>query len=673
MSQRYPISIRLTGVMDKDKKKMYITSVLWSDEEEILIYRTVEDFKKMHKLLKKAFPGSKKSDRMVPKFKVTKTAKAGQKNGSTKSLNYLQPLQNYCNQLLSCDPQVNQSVHLIQFLHPRNEELQPEYSMNSIIITPPESQAHKEQTFSQGGNVTQPFATETYRCVAPYETKDTKNKPFKVALDEKVDVLIKDKAGWWLVENEDKCLAWFPAPYLERTDDEPEEDNIDGLPERGLFYTVIKSYKSTKDDEITVSIGVAVEVLQKSENGWWLIRHKGKAGYIPSMYLKPPSQSRMVGGQIGRSSPTLLKPSNLAAQSQLMSRSQENLQSPNSPRATSPNLLQPQSKQLSKSTEILTPPATTRPPVPKLAVTLPPKARPVPPPKRSPSPNARQFSMPDERQAPPSNERRASPPYTKPYSLPNAQQPPPANAMYVPTPIIMVDSETDIDLPLSLIGESEDEFTSDSEFSSDEFSSSSPSTTLSMSTDDYRLHRSRSPEPPPKNTLYPQNGRMMPAISDPNLFQSVSAPRAGMNLSMSTDDYRRPPKSRTPPPPARKTLSPESATAGRMAPSISESNLFQRVSTPYAGTNLSMSTDDYRQPPKSRTPPPPSRNTLSPESATGPRMAPSVSDSNIFKAVSAPRVPPRPLTKEILTRCTTITRKNANRSPSPTPTPIQSR
>jgi len=45
------------------------------------------------------------------------------------------------------------------------------------------------------GNVTQPFVTETYRCVASYETKDTKNKPFKVALDETVDVLIKDKAG----------------------------------------------------------------------------------------------------------------------------------------------------------------------------------------------------------------------------------------------------------------------------------------------------------------------------------------------------------------------------------------------------------------------------------------------------------------------------------------------
>lgn len=45
------------------------------------------------------------------------------------------------------------------------------------------------------GNVTQPFVTETYRCVAPYETKDTKNKPFKAAMNETLDVLIKDKAG----------------------------------------------------------------------------------------------------------------------------------------------------------------------------------------------------------------------------------------------------------------------------------------------------------------------------------------------------------------------------------------------------------------------------------------------------------------------------------------------
>ncbi|XP_037111603.1 NADPH oxidase organizer 1-like isoform X2 [Syngnathus acus] len=551
-SPRYPITIRLTGVMEKDKKKMYITSVLWSDEEEIVIYRTVEDFKKMHKLIKKAFPGTKKSERIVPKFKVTKKAKAGQKNGPSKSLNYLKPLQRYCNELLSCDPQVNQSVHLIQFLHPKNEELQPEYSRNGVIIKPPETQTQQEQVFTKGSNVTQPFSTETYRCVAPYETKDTKNKPFKVVVDEKVDVLIKDKAGWWLVENEDKCMAWFPAPYLERTDDEPEEDNIDGLPERGLFYTVTKSYKSNKDDEITVSIGASVEVLQKSENGWWLIRYNGKAGYIPSMFLKPPSHIRMGGGHHGHSSPIL------------------------NPR--------PLTRQLSRSLEVLSPPVSTSPaakPTPSISL---PKPKPVPPantrrapspdPRHTPSPGAGHTSLPNPGRSSPTNRGHASPSSPGRSSPPNPVQslPPnrghvsPPNANYVPTPIILVENEDMNDLPLSLTMDSEDDFTSDSDFSSDEYNSSSASTTIS--------------------------------------------------LSMSTDNYR------------------------------------------------------MRH---SRTPPPPSRNILDPQSATGGKMMPAVSDPNIFKSVSAPKVPPRPQTEEILSRCTTITRKNVNRSPSPTPTPIQTR
>lgn len=47
----------------------------------------------------------------------------------------------------------------------------------------------------QAGSITHPFVTQTYRCVAAYETKDTKNRPFKVHKDERLDVLIKDPAG----------------------------------------------------------------------------------------------------------------------------------------------------------------------------------------------------------------------------------------------------------------------------------------------------------------------------------------------------------------------------------------------------------------------------------------------------------------------------------------------
>lgn len=45
------------------------------------------------------------------------------------------------------------------------------------------------------GNVSQPFVTKLYRCLAPYETKDIKNRPFSVTVDEILEVLIKDQAG----------------------------------------------------------------------------------------------------------------------------------------------------------------------------------------------------------------------------------------------------------------------------------------------------------------------------------------------------------------------------------------------------------------------------------------------------------------------------------------------
>ncbi len=64
---------------------------------------------------------------------------------------------------------------------------------DSIMIMP------SETSLSSGNvgmnNVTQPFVTETYQCIAPYETKNTKNLPFKVEVDEMVDVLIKDHKG----------------------------------------------------------------------------------------------------------------------------------------------------------------------------------------------------------------------------------------------------------------------------------------------------------------------------------------------------------------------------------------------------------------------------------------------------------------------------------------------
>ncbi|XP_055040341.2 NADPH oxidase organizer 1a [Misgurnus anguillicaudatus] len=286
--QRYPVNIRLVGVMHLQRNKLYMTTVLWSDQNEITVYRSLKDFQNLHRQLKKKFPSNpmKRSERIVPKFKAVRVIKNMQKWNPSKSVLRLKALDEYCTELLKSDARISQSPELMQFIQPNPQDLNSDLRKNSIVIMPSETSLGTNGVKSSAGDITQPFVTEMYRCLATYETKDTKNRPFKVKADEIVDVLIKDKGGWWLVENESKNLAWFPAPYLVRAEND-DDDDADVIQDESVLYVVSRSYKATNSDEISVQIGAVVEALQKSDNGWWLIRYNQKAGYIPSMYLQP--------------------------------------------------------------------------------------------------------------------------------------------------------------------------------------------------------------------------------------------------------------------------------------------------------------------------------------------------------------------------------------------------
>ncbi|XP_036937415.1 NADPH oxidase organizer 1-like [Acanthopagrus latus] len=294
--QRFVISARMIGSVHRDtpKLKVFMMSVLWSDEAEVIVYRSFQEFKKFHRQLKKRFPLQnmlRKKDRMIPKFSGEANRSSRQQKESKRSVQRIKFLESYCDKLLKCDAAVTQSSEVRQFFMPKDHDLQPDYTKNSIMIL-----LSDDASGGGGGNVassvTHPFVTQTYRCVAAYETKDTKNRPFKTAVDEKLDVLIKDPAGWWLVENEDKRLAWFPAPYLELWEGEEDDDDAAGFQLGGALYCAARSYSAKKDDEVSVPIGSVVEVLRKSDNGWWLIRFNNKGGYIPSMYLQPYNNPR---------------------------------------------------------------------------------------------------------------------------------------------------------------------------------------------------------------------------------------------------------------------------------------------------------------------------------------------------------------------------------------------
>ena len=55
------------------------------------------------------------------------------------------------------------------------------------------------------------------------------------------------------------------------------------------FYRAMYSYNSQEDGEVAFRKGDEVEVIQKSENGWWLVRTSEELGWGPSNFLQSPA------------------------------------------------------------------------------------------------------------------------------------------------------------------------------------------------------------------------------------------------------------------------------------------------------------------------------------------------------------------------------------------------
>ena len=98
----------------------------------------------------------------------------------------------------------------------------------------------------------------------------------------------------------------------------------------------------------------------------------------------------------------------------------------------------------------------------------------------------------------------------------------------------------------------------------------------------------------------------------------------------------------------------------------SNDSLSSEFSSSFCSSSLNLSSGKMDEALRlSRTPPPMGMDHLSPDGNGGPqtqgKITASRSDPNLFKMPTSPRVPPRPLAHEILSRCTTITRRSEER------------
>ncbi|KAG8557399.1 hypothetical protein GDO81_016622 [Engystomops pustulosus] len=211
----------------------------------------------------------------------------GKRSASKRSLERLRLLEAYSHSLLKLDAKISQSDFLVQFFTLQPCDLNPSFPDDSLVIMPSEKNEETPVISSHTPDISAPLIFPKYMCTADYETVDLKNRPFTVKQYEFLDVLLKDSTGWWLVENEDRQLAWFPAPYLRDQRNTEEYDIAKECEGEGTLCVVVKNYQAQNFDELSVGIGVVVEVLRKSDAGWWLIRYNRRTGFIPSLYLKP--------------------------------------------------------------------------------------------------------------------------------------------------------------------------------------------------------------------------------------------------------------------------------------------------------------------------------------------------------------------------------------------------
>ena len=105
--------------------------------------------------------------------------------------------------------------------------------------------------------------------------------------------LLDDSKTWWKVRNKNGQTGYVPSNYISRKkklpfgfNNKPKESKSDsGSQERRVVAKY--NYEKQRDDELELTKGNRVVVLEESEDKWWRGRNleTGEDGWFPSNYV----------------------------------------------------------------------------------------------------------------------------------------------------------------------------------------------------------------------------------------------------------------------------------------------------------------------------------------------------------------------------------------------------
>jgi hypothetical protein len=139
---------------------------------------------------------------------------------------------------------------------------------------------------------------QEYKAIDSYEAQGDGQVSFEEG--DIIQVLDKIEDGWWFVAKGQE-EGWVPCSYLEPLNGGQEEDDtISSLDVE--HYVTIERYTAEEEDELSFPKGVTVDVLQKSLDGWWLIKYEGKAALAPATFLVKKETANETNPPVGRKS-----------------------------------------------------------------------------------------------------------------------------------------------------------------------------------------------------------------------------------------------------------------------------------------------------------------------------------------------------------------------------------
>ncbi|XP_011746656.2 NADPH oxidase organizer 1 isoform X4 [Macaca nemestrina] len=293
---RYPVSVQGAALVQIKRLQTFAFCVRWSDGSDTFVRRSWDEFRRLKKTLKETFPVEagllRRSDRVLPKLLDAPLLAHGGR--TSRGLARLQLLETYSRRLLATAERVARSPAITGFFAPQPVDLEPALPPGSRVILPAPEEPPVSRT--AGRLSIHSLETQSLRCLQPFCTQDTRNRPFQARAQESLDVLLRHPSGWWLVENEDQQMAWFPAPYLEEAAPGRGRERGRSLGSSGPQFCASRAYESNRADELSVPAGARVRVLEKSDRGWWLCRYGDREGLLPAVLLRPEGLGALLSG-----------------------------------------------------------------------------------------------------------------------------------------------------------------------------------------------------------------------------------------------------------------------------------------------------------------------------------------------------------------------------------------